>query len=345
MQVRARFNFSLLVLVLCPFAVRAQQAPPSPPPTSRMVLDVVVTPKTGAPVSGLQQQDFTVLDNKNPEAITGFTSQGGPNAPVEVVIVIDTVNASIEDLSVERAEIDKFFKGNGGHLAYPTFLGLLQDNGVAMGGNPTKDGNLLSAAFAQINLGSGVKLKDTGPSNDADRAQRSLVGAQHLVAQLASMPGRKAVLWISPGWPLVSDASLNYDDKQTSRLFHQAVVMSTLLRRANVTFYTINPAGADQGTHQLDYVQFLKGAAKPNQGLPGYTALQVMSIQSGGLALTGSNDIAGQLERCIADFGSYYELSFDAPPDERRDDLHTLQVKVSQPGLTARTRTIYYSEP
>jgi hypothetical protein len=129
------------------------------------------------------------------------------------------------------------------------------------------------------------------------------------------------------------------------QLFHQAVVMSTLLRRANVIFYSISPAGTDASARQLDYEQFLKGAAKPIQGLPGYTSLQVMSIQSGGLVLVGSNDITGELERCVADFSAYYELSFDAAPDERPDDLHTLQVKVSQPGLTARTRTLYYSEP
>jgi hypothetical protein len=37
-------------------------------------LDVVVTPKSGPPVSSLQQQDFIVLDNKVPQTIT-------PSAP------------------------------------------------------------------------------------------------------------------------------------------------------------------------------------------------------------------------------------------------------------------------
>ena len=342
MHVRAHHSFIILAICLISAALPGQQSASAP---QRMALDVVVTSKSGASVSGLHQQDFTVLDNKSTEPITGFTAVSGAETPIEVVIVIDTVNASVEDLSVERAQIDKFLKSNDGHLAYPTFLGLLQDTGVVMGQDPTKNGNLLSSAFAQVNLGSGVQLKNTGPSNDADRAHRSLAAAERLTAQLASLPGRKIVVWLSPGWPLVSDASLNYDDRQTTQLFHQTVVMSTLLRRANVTFYSVNPAGADQGVHQLDYEQFLKGAAKPNQGLPGYTALQVLSIQSGGMALTGNNDLAGQLDRCIADFTSYYELSFDPPPDERRDDLHTLQIKVSQPGLTARTRTIYYSEP
>lgn len=38
----------------------------------RIRLDVVVTDKAGKPVTGLQAQDFTLLDNKNPQKIVYF---------------------------------------------------------------------------------------------------------------------------------------------------------------------------------------------------------------------------------------------------------------------------------
>ena len=346
MLIRTRPGFLSLFLALSSTAIPAQQAAPSSaPPSGRMYLDVVVTPKSGDPISGLPQQSFTILDNNASQAITSFAAQGGPQAPIEVVVLIDTVNAGLTTVTYARAEVDKFFKANGGHLAYPTSLAILEDAGVSMGESPTTDGNLLSAALAQSDLGLRTIHRDTGVTNDADRVHLSLVAAQKLAVKEAAIPGRKIVLWVSPGWPLLSSPGLNYDDQQQQLLFRQAVVMSTLLRRANVTFYTVNPVGAEEGAHQLDYDVFLKGASKSSQALPGYTSLQIMSIQSGGLALTGSNDIAGQLQRCMADFTAYYELSFDPPPGDRRDDLHTLQVKVSQPGVTARTRTIYYSQP
>jgi hypothetical protein len=47
----------------------------------------------------------------------------------------------------------------------------------------------------------------------------------------------------------------------------------------------------------------------------------------------------------MADTTAYYELSFNAPPPDRRNQYHTLQIKINQPGLTARTRTGYYAEP
>ena len=346
MHFPTRPGFAFLVLALCSTAIPAQQAaPPSPPASGRMYLDVVVTPKSGAPVSDLQQQDFTILDNKAPQTITSFAALGGPQAPIEVVVLVDTVNADLTTVTFERAQIDKFFKADGGHLSYPTSLAIVEDAGLRMGDSPSKDGNLLSAALAQSDLGLRTIHKDTGVTNDADRVHLSLVAAQKLVVKEASRPGRKIVLWVSPGWPLLSTPNLNYDAQQTQQLFRQTVVMSTLLRRAGVTLYSINPVGISEGAHQLDYEQFLKGASKPIQAVPGYLALQVMAVQSGGLALTGNNDIAEQLGRCMADFTAYYELSFDPPPGDRRDDYHTLQVKVSQSGLTARTRTGYYSQP
>ena len=339
-------GLSCLILAVCSTAMLAQQAAlSSPPAPGRMYLDVVVTPKSGAPVSGLQQQDFTILDNKAPQAITSFAALGGPQAPIEVVLVVDTVNADLQTVTYERKLIDKFLKENDGQLAYPTSLAIFNDVRIAMADSPSKDGNQLSSVLDQQNLGLRDTAKFSGPTGEADKQHLCLVAAQRLVVKEATRPGRKVILWVSPGWPLLSTANLNYDAQQSQMLFKQTVVMSTLLRRAGVTLYSINPAGANEGSGQLDYEQFVKGATKPSQTIPGFLGLQVLAVQSGGLALTGNNDIASQLERCLADFTAYYELSFDPPPGDRRDDYHTLQVKVSQPGLTARTRTGYYSQP
>src|ERR1700761_8010977 len=50
-------------------------------------LDVVATDSTGKPVSGFQQQDFTILDNNQPQKITSFEAVQGATAdpPLEVV--------------------------------------------------------------------------------------------------------------------------------------------------------------------------------------------------------------------------------------------------------------------
>ena len=76
----------------------------------------------------------------------------------------------------------------------------------------------------------------------------------------------------------------------------------------------------------------------------GNVALQVLSLQSGGLVFNASNDIAGQISRCVADADVYYTLTVDVAPADRPEAYHTLEVKVATPGLTARTRNGYYAQ-
>jgi VWFA-related protein len=93
------------------------------------------------------------------------------------------------------------------------------------------------------------------------------------------------------------------------------------------------------------YKNFLKGISKPSQVDVGDLGLPVLAIQSGGLALNSTNNIAGLLQECVADSAPYYEISFDPPQAERRDEYHHLEVKLAKPGLTARTRQGYYAQP
>lgn len=44
-------------------------------------------------VDGLSAEDFKVLDNKAPQKVTSFAALGGSKAPVEVVVVLDAINA------------------------------------------------------------------------------------------------------------------------------------------------------------------------------------------------------------------------------------------------------------
>src|SRR5271154_7225332 len=117
----SRLGLFLLVTLLRTAAASARQANPQVQPAGGNIhLDVAVTPKSGAPVADLQQQDFTILDNKIPRHITSFHAFGGSQAPIHVLIVLDAVNVPYESIAWSRGEIDKFLRANGGRLAYPT---------------------------------------------------------------------------------------------------------------------------------------------------------------------------------------------------------------------------------
>src|SRR5260370_16678475 len=86
MTIQTRLVTALLLPLLCGPAALSQE-PSTPPGSDKIYLDVVVTPKSGPPVSGLRQQDLTILDNKAPRPITSFRAMGAADVHVEVVVV------------------------------------------------------------------------------------------------------------------------------------------------------------------------------------------------------------------------------------------------------------------
>jgi VWFA-related protein len=118
------------------------------------------------------------------------------------------------------------------------------------------------------------------------------------------------------------------------------------MREAAVTLYNANPIGAAEGAgREFYYESFLKGVSKPSQVVVGDLSLQVIAAQSGGLVLSGSNNLTALLQQCVADGQAYYELSFDPPRADHADEYHHIEVQVAKPGLTARTREGYYLQP
>jgi VWFA-related protein len=336
----------LMVLLLTAVASAQQSGPPVQHGTGKIVLDVVVAPKSGPNVAGLRQQDFTLLDNKVPQTITSFKAVTGREAPIQVIVVIDAVNATAQNVDYQRIEINKFLRAEGGHLAYPIALVLLTDGGVQIVGNFSSDGNALSVALQQVDAGLRTFGRSGGLAGAAERWKLSITALRQLVASESSHPGRKIMVWASPGWPLLSGPRTELDSNQEKQVFADIVSLSTRLLQARVTLYGIDPIGAGGSVMRTSYYKdFLKGVSKPSQVNVGDLGLPVLAIQSGGLALNSNNNIAGLLQECVADAAPYYEISFDSSAAKRPDEYHQLEVKVAQAGLTARTRQGFYAQP
>ena len=346
MSIRSAIGFFLLTPVLCTPAFFAQHnTEPTSAPGSRIDLDVVVTPKSGPAVAGLEQQDFTIFDNKAPKHITSFQARNGSQNPIQVILVIDAVNTTYQTIGYERGQIDKFLRANGGRLAQPMTLAIFTDKGMQLEQGFSTDGNGLSESFDHHEVG----LRDIRRSSQyegIDRFQLSMTALRELVEQAAKLPGRKMIFWVSPGWPILSGPRIDLDYKQQNQIFGSVVGLSTELREARITLYSVDPLGSNEGiTRTFFYQDFLKGVSKQSQVNVGNLSLQVLAVQSGGLALTSSNDVAQLLEKCMADTGAYYELSFVPAVADHRDEYHNILVQVAKPGLIARTRTGYYAQP
>jgi VWFA-related protein len=317
----------------------------------QITLDVVVTDKSGTPVAGLQQHDFTLLDNKQPQKITSFNAAGGGTAtadpPLEAILVVDTVNTSFTGVEFARKEIVKFLGRNGGQLACPVSVIVLSGSGGTLQDNPSRDGNALIAYLNEQEASLRTARRSQGFYGARDRLEFSVNALRRFAGYEAERPGRKLLVWISPGWPLFNGPGVQMSENAQQWFFDNIVALSAVLRRARITLYAIDPLGLQDaaGLRTAAYKGFLKGVKTAKQAQPGDVALQVLANQSGGLVLNASNDIAGEIAKCVADASSYYVLTFDALPADGPNEYHEIEVKLNQGGLAARTRSGYYAQP
>ncbi len=337
---------SCLVLLLsaCCSAAAQQLAPV---PARTIHLNVAVTEKSGSPVAGLTQQDFTLTDNNAAAPITAFRGATSASEPVKVVLVLDAVNTPFTEVAYEQGQLQKFLKSNEGKLAYPTNLAIITDTGTQSEQAFTTDGNALSASLDHYSAGLRELRRNTGIYGADERLELSLKAVRQLTGYVAGLPpGRKILIWLSPGWPLLSGPAIQLDAKQQKQIFANIISFSTQLRAANVTLYSVNPLGAQENVLRANYYQeFLKGVGTPGKVDLGDLALPVLALQSGGLALQASTDVGGMLRRCFEDLQSWYEISFDPPPADAPETYHHIDLKLDKPGLSIRTRDGYYTQP
>ncbi len=338
--------FCLSLAVTCQSAVPASAAPGAAGAANdRITLDVIVNDKAGKPVTGLQQQDFTIFDNKQPRKIVSFEAADSSDSG-EITLVIDAVNTSFTRVAYERDQIKRFLQRDAGKLAHPVSLAFFSDAGVSMQDNASRDGNALAAELDANPNGLRSIRRSQGYYGAVDRSQLSLRALNEIVEHQAKRPGRKMVIWVSPGWPLLSGPNMQLSPRDEQGIFNSIVATSTRLRQSRVVLYDVDPLGTTEGlARQTYYEEFLKGVRTKNQAQIGDLSLQVLTYQSGGRVLDGNNDLAGEIEKCVRDTNAAYVLSFDPAPADGPDEYHAIEVKIVQHGLKAQTRSGYYAQP
>jgi len=351
-------------LIVLPCAVSGQntptlevQRPATVQPSGRerqITLEVQVTDRSGAPIRGLQKEDFTLLDDKQPQKILSFQAvdsgaamAAGP--PVEIILVVDAVNTSFMSNSYERDAVRNFLLQNGGKLAWPVSFIFVSEGGPQILNRSSRDGNALVGFYDQYN--SGLKNKYLNRSGGrwgaSERIQISLNALTTIVTYEKTRPGRKLMLWFSRGWPMLSESNVHLTSKEQQQLFASIAAVSTGLREGRITIYSIDPGGlGNTGTIRDSYYEsFLKGVTSPSRVEPGDLGLQVLAVQSGGRVFKSSNELGLAIRQCAADADAFYLVSFDGARADRANEYHSLGITVNKPGATVRTRTGYYAQP
>ncbi|MCP4201437.1 MAG: VWA domain-containing protein [bacterium] len=183
---------------------------------------------------------------------------------------------------------------------------------------------------------------------------------KNFIGPLSGLPGRKAILHVSDGFPMIPAQELFYAVQQRSddvsvlsevRAFDASRRIQELAATANanrVTFYAIDASGLR--TYGADAIQ-RKGGGWETIG-PDIDALHVANLQSpirfladttGGLAVVNTNDVGPGLRRIAGDFTSYYSLGF-RPAHASDGRFHKIEVRVRREDLRVRHREGYRSK-
>lgn len=337
---------------LCFFALGSVALAQGPPAGSHppVTLDVTVTNQSGQPVSGLREQDFTVLEEKHPQKILSVQEVrgAGQNAasPVKVVLLIDEVNTDFRHLSFERQQVIKFLGRDNGVLSRPVALALLTDLTVKFT-NYSRDGNALIGELNANAPDLRIIGKDQGVWGAGDRLNVSLKALEQTIDRAATEPGRKILVWVSPGWPILTGPEIQLSSSDQRHLFREIVNISDALRNADMTICSVDPLGTADAVEPRTtwYEDFRKGVKKPEQVQFGNVALQVLAIQSGGRVFNSQNDLVSEIAEAISTADDYYILTYAATPADRPDAYHPVEVKTDQPRTKVLARTGYYTQP
>ncbi len=127
----------------------------------RIRLDAVVTDAAGKPASGLTRQDFKLLDNDRPTTIASFqASDGAQDPPIAVILVIDLVNSTADDVISARTPAEQVSAPEQRATREPPSSSWpSRPDGLQMQSQPSTDGNTLASFVGSAQAGAPRRLQ------------------------------------------------------------------------------------------------------------------------------------------------------------------------------------------
>lgn len=184
----------------------------------------------------------------------------------------------------------------------------------------------------------------------------TLRAMKEIVSSLAGLPGRKAILYVSDGIPMVAgqDLYMAIDQKFTGE---STAVMESLnfdfsrkyqdmvdaANASGVTFYTLDAQGLQvtssvSAEHQGRQIGFFADSTR-QQNLQ--TPLRLLAAETGGQAILNTNATFEGLVQMAEDFGNYYSLGYQ-PAHYGDGRYYDIDVKLKNgKGLRVRHREGY----
>jgi VWFA-related protein len=170
--------------------------------------------------------------------------------------------------------------------------------------------------------------------------QFTLSAIREAVNLLAGLPGKKMILYVSNGLPMVPGIDLFYAMANAfdepgmiteGMRYAQSRQFDSLVKNANaqgVTFYTISAAGLQNvGMGSAQYHAPRDTIASSMEHDNYLDSLRYMADETGGVAIFNTNDIRTRLDRIEQDFYSYYSLGYNLQ-SSGADKVHRVKLTI-----------------
>jgi VWFA-related protein len=338
-------------------AGRAQQNPVIQTETRVVLVDAIVTAKSGAYIHDLAEKDFHVFQDGKEQAIRSFSLETAAKAgePRSLVLFFDKTSMEARDQVEAREAASRFIDAETGPnrrmavVAYDGGLRILQ----TFTDNPGRLKDALPAASSNFNSEDketiGKRTIDSGSSAAGDLGARNMIRAlRDLGRSLGVLPGRKIVVLFSGGLRSSAD--------------QRAAVKDAIeeCNRSGVAIYAVDPRPVSVQTDQGPMPAALpadrhprggRGGGQPEGNSDDVAAAQqsgadsqqmanALALGTGGFVIRNASDLLSGLQTIAAEQDEYYVLTF-TPPESKEGSCHTLRVKVDRSATTVRARTGY----
>ena len=171
------------------------------------------------------------------------------------------------------------------------------------------------------------------------RGETTAEALELIAARLAGVPGRKNLIWVSSGFPLLFDDGISQENMSP-----QVRRAARALSNSDVAVYPVDARGligafATQGSER--YQQFTSLGTV----MSALEAPQAVAEQTGGRAFFNTNDLGNAIARAVDDSRVTYVLGY-YPANEKWDGrFRNIKVRVRRDDVVVRHRGGYFAFP
>ncbi|MBS1855223.1 MAG: VWA domain-containing protein, partial [Acidobacteria bacterium] len=157
---------------------------------------------------------------------------------------------------------------------------------------------------------------------------------KELAQEIARVPGRKNIVWLSAGFPM--EIRMTGDSPEHPTSFREEMSGSSkALARASAALYPVDVRGLVAPSGGQTAAAVADGERKRHY------SMDVLAAVTGGRAFYDDNDLAAEIRGAVEDAELTYTIGFYPDPGEQDGNYHRLQIEVKRPGVQLRYREGY----